>query len=398
MSEEDFAAEAAAAAVEAIEAGAAAAAPVPPAVPAAAGNKRKTPRRLCRFPGCTKVVKSQGACQRHGAKPKQCKMENCTKQAQGNFDGMCKRHFNRLNNPRPPPGPEEPPLQPTGQSVYDEIIPASVAWKMPKNKRGTGVGVGAVEHQQMEMPDPSCFSIASGTMMPPLNSAAAAAVVAAAPPPAEVPGDAMPIIAHLRKYAHLEAGWHRKQERAARGLPPPPGTSTQLDTWERQLVMFELLLLAGMPQANHKDLAHAWGREKGFHTVLCSQVCDRGGEIGRKRRNDAGRKLSEDQKKTFRKKVQGTRATKKAKTGAAVADEHALAAHETAAAAAAVAGGGDVTAVHGGQVLDGEGMMDMEHASPELADHQYHHHHGIEDMMMGQGEESHPEIDEAAQV
>mmetsp|Transcript_29823 Transcript_29823/g.87010 ORF Transcript_29823/g.87010 Transcript_29823/m.87010 type:complete len:374 (+) Transcript_29823:103-1224(+) len=143
MSEEDFAAEAAAAAVEAIEAGAAAAAPVPPAVPAAAGTKRKTPRRLCRFPGCTKVVKSQGACQRHGAKPKQCKMENCTKQAQGNFDGMCKRHFNRLNNPRPPPGPEEPPLQPTGQSVYDEIIPASVAWKMPKNKRGTGVGVGA---------------------------------------------------------------------------------------------------------------------------------------------------------------------------------------------------------------------------------------------------------------
>ena len=168
------------------------------------------------------------------------------------------------------------------------------------------------------------------------------------------------------------------------------------------VVMFELLLLAGQPQANHKDLAHAWGREKGFHSVLCSQICERGGEIGRKRRNDVGRKMSEEQRKTFKKKVQNARAAKKAKTmatAAAIADQHALAAHEAATAAAAAVGGvGDVTAVHGAQELpvDGEGMMEMEHATAELGDHQYHHE--IDGMMMGQGEETHHEIDEAAQV
>lgn len=153
--------------------------------------------------------------------------------------------------------------------------------------------------------------------------------------------------------------------------------------------MFELLLFAGMSQASHKDLAHAWGREKGFHTVLCSQICDRGGEIGRKRRKDVGKKYSEDQRKSFRKKMQGTWSAKKAKKAKTTDEQTLVAAQETAAAAAA--GDGDV-----GQVLDG-GMMEMEHASPELGDHQYHHH-GIDHMMMGQGEESHPEIDEAAQV
>ena len=50
-------------------------------------------RRLCRYPGCTKVIKSQGHCQRHGAKAKRCKVEGCEKQAQGTHDGMCKRHW-----------------------------------------------------------------------------------------------------------------------------------------------------------------------------------------------------------------------------------------------------------------------------------------------------------------
>lgn len=34
-------------------------------------NRKK---RLCRFPGCTKVIKSQGHCQRHGAIAKRCKV------------------------------------------------------------------------------------------------------------------------------------------------------------------------------------------------------------------------------------------------------------------------------------------------------------------------------------
>ena len=39
-------------------------------------------RRLCRYPGCTKVIKSQGHCQRHGARAKRCKVDGCEKQAQ----------------------------------------------------------------------------------------------------------------------------------------------------------------------------------------------------------------------------------------------------------------------------------------------------------------------------
>lgn len=48
------------------------------------GNIRVLPkkRRLCRYPGCTKVIKSQGHCQRHGARAKRCKVDGCDKQAQ----------------------------------------------------------------------------------------------------------------------------------------------------------------------------------------------------------------------------------------------------------------------------------------------------------------------------
>jgi hypothetical protein len=46
-------------------------------------------KRLCRYPGCNKVIKSQGHCQRHGAKAKRCKVEGCDKQAQGTHDGKC---------------------------------------------------------------------------------------------------------------------------------------------------------------------------------------------------------------------------------------------------------------------------------------------------------------------
>ena len=51
------------------------------------GAKVKHKRRFCRVEGCEKIVKSQGLCQRHGAKPRLCKVKDCTKQAQGNFDG-----------------------------------------------------------------------------------------------------------------------------------------------------------------------------------------------------------------------------------------------------------------------------------------------------------------------
>lgn len=51
------------------------------------GGKLKHKRRYCRIEGCERIVKSQGLCQRHGAKPRLCKVQGCEKQAQGNFDG-----------------------------------------------------------------------------------------------------------------------------------------------------------------------------------------------------------------------------------------------------------------------------------------------------------------------
>ena len=55
-----------------------------------------------------------------------------------------------------------------------------------------------------------------------------------------------------------------------------------------QALVEVLLISGGVPSANFKDLAHAWGREKGFHTVLVNAICERRGEVDRKRRTDAG--------------------------------------------------------------------------------------------------------------
>ena len=85
-------------------------------------------RRICLFPGCTKVVKSQGHCQAHGAKTKRCSVEGCDKQAQTTHDGMCKRHWKLKNLPDGTPDSptdEEPRLQ----SVYETILPQSIAFR-----------------------------------------------------------------------------------------------------------------------------------------------------------------------------------------------------------------------------------------------------------------------------
>lgn len=48
-----------------------------------------------------------------------------------------------------------------------------------------------------------------------------------------------------------------------------------------------MLLSGGTPGACWKDLAHAWGREYGFHSSLVTAVFDRHGNVERKRRNDS---------------------------------------------------------------------------------------------------------------
>lgn len=46
------------------------------------------------------------------------------------------------------------------------------------------------------------------------------------------------------------------------------------------------MLSGGTPYANFRDLAHAWGRDKGFHNQIVSNVCERRGEVERKRRGE----------------------------------------------------------------------------------------------------------------
>jgi hypothetical protein len=201
----------------------------------------KHKRRYCRAVGCTKIVKSQGLCQRHGAKPRKCRVESCAKQAQGNFDGMCKSHFKadkRETAPLPPKpnpffAPEAPPA--AGESVYDRILPASLAWN-------------------------------------PITSV----------------GE-MPLIEHFRQGFLLELApaWHRNEERRARGLWPVHNPATQLEGWERELVWMEILLLTGNPESSFRHLARGWGRDKGFHMVLSQFICERHGDVERKKRERA---------------------------------------------------------------------------------------------------------------
>ncbi|CAB9498723.1 expressed unknown protein [Seminavis robusta] len=205
------------------------------------GGRVKHKRRFCRIDGCERIVKSQGLCQRHGAKPRLCKVDKCTKQAQGNFDGMCKSHFKEhkrkttpipavQNNPTTPP-------EPTGSSVYDGVLPSSVDFfpnlRVPQHTRGK-----------------------------------------------------MPLVDHLAEGFHggKPPAWHRNEERKARGLLPVDNPATQLEGWERELVWMEILVLTGVPEVSFRHLARAWGRDKGFHMVLAQFICERHGDVQRKKR------------------------------------------------------------------------------------------------------------------
>lgn len=212
---------------------------------ASAQRLLKHKRRYCRVDGCTKIVKSQGLCQRHGAKPRKCKVEGCVKQAQGNFDGMCKSHFKAhkkettashqyaiMNN--------DEPLEPTGSSVYDKLFPACMSWSA-------------------------------------------------------VDGTKLPLIQHLREgfEANKPPAWHRNEERLARGLYPVTNPATQLEGWERELVWMEICILTGSPDAFFRHLARGWGRDKGFHVVLAQFICERNGDMERKKRERIIRKKPE---------------------------------------------------------------------------------------------------------
>jgi hypothetical protein len=113
-----------------------------------------------------------------------------------------------------------------------------------------------------------------------------------------------------------------------------------------------LLLSGGTPHANFKDLAHAWGREKGFHQVLAQSVCERRGEVDRKRRSDAGRTMTSTEREEFKRKMKRTKTLKTAakaqkNIGTAAAatttttTDHSLEAQVAAVAAAAATADND---------------------------------------------------------
>eukprot|EP00980_Cylindrotheca_fusiformis_P025304 scaffold13475_cov103-Cylindrotheca_fusiformis.AAC.1 len=237
-------------------------APQPKFAAEASGTKfLKHKRRYCRADGCTRIVKSQGLCQRHGAKPRKCKVEGCEKQAQGNFDRMCKSHFKamkRATTPLPKVDNTISPPPPEGSSVYDHILPDSIQYT----------------------PDPNTV---------------------------------MPLIAHLKSgFDSLKPpAWHRNEERRARGLFPVDNPATQLEGWERELVWMEILVLTGASRASFRHLARAWGRDKGFHMVLAQFICERHGDVRRKRRqgergeNDEGEHQSKYKKMARKKQNSG---------------------------------------------------------------------------------------------
>lgn len=226
-----------------------------PANKEVANGDQPTKKRLCRFPGCERVIKSQGHCQRHGAKVKRCSHKGCTKQAQGQFNGMCKQHWREINDPPPAePQPEFP--EPEGESVYDKILPQSVGFRPTAEKN--------MSQTDKEGEDKIEDIIAS--------------------PPFAI----MPLVKFINDGVDRAPGWHRNDERRARGIPEVSSLHCQLESWEKQLALVEILLLSGgTPYASFKNLAHAWGREKGWHLVLCNSVCERRGGVERfKRKKD----------------------------------------------------------------------------------------------------------------
>eukprot|EP00526_Cylindrotheca_closterium_P018355 CAMPEP_0113632530 /NCGR_PEP_ID=MMETSP0017_2-20120614/16911_1 /TAXON_ID=2856 /ORGANISM="Cylindrotheca closterium" /LENGTH=363 /DNA_ID=CAMNT_0000543095 /DNA_START=141 /DNA_END=1229 /DNA_ORIENTATION=- /assembly_acc=CAM_ASM_000147 len=224
-----------------------------PITAAAARNPKhvKHKRRYCRVEGCTRIIKSQGVCQRHGAKPTLCKVEGCRRQAQGNFDRMCKAHFKamkRITTPIPKVDSTDPPPAPEGSSVYDNVLPLSISYI------------------------PSTETV-------------------------------NPLVAHLKTGfdAQKPPAWHRNEERRARGLIPIENPASQLEAWERELVWMETLVLTGAPDVSFRHFARGWGRDKGFHMVLGQFICERQGDVRRKERQ----RVMKPEKKRTPKKQEG---------------------------------------------------------------------------------------------
>lgn len=90
----------------------------------------------------------------------------------------------------------------------------------------------------------------------------------------------MPLMRHLKEGydAGKPPGWHRREERQARGVHPTAmDVDADLDEWERELAWTEILVLSGSSDAGFAHLARAWGRDEHFHVFLSQFVGVGGG-------------------------------------------------------------------------------------------------------------------------
>lgn len=253
--------------------------------PRSPNNNTRQRKRVCVFPGCTKTVKAQGHCQKHGATIKRCKTAGCDKQVQGSHNGHCKRHWREFLAPDDQrkkakktmnqQEEEQKTFDPVGSSVFDHILPASFAWKVEgicEIKKSSGKGSTKREILKEKG--------------------------------AESQTELIPILQHLVENESLDPGWHRVNERLVRGIRPPKSLSVQFEPWESQLALMEMALIAGTDTKNlsqqkiSKVISHAWGREKGFHKKVIEKHCARMGDVKRKKRVDAGTVKSPKTRKT----------------------------------------------------------------------------------------------------
>lgn len=95
--------------------------------------------------------------------------------------------------------------------MYDSILPMSIAYRPVQGKQQPIITNGDDPSKQHDLLDP---------------------------PAAPAGFHTMPLVAHLKEgsVSRKPAGWHRNEERRARGMHPVKGLSVQLEPWERQLV------------------------------------------------------------------------------------------------------------------------------------------------------------------
>ena len=238
-------------------------------------------KRLCRFPGCERVIKSQGHCQRHGARAKRCRYPGgCERQAQGTHEGMCKRHWRIVQNQNKSPNEIIPPHSntirlsapppPSGISVYEFILPNSIAYRptpqqifsvlaAPPLRAGKAVVEAIVPTTAHDVTAAALTTTETNDndALPPTTTTTA--MFEPIVPPQYDPHNhtatttisgsssssnhnnkgqqlVMPLVHYFAANMHLPTGWHRIHERRTRGVYPITSMTTQLEGWERQLV------------------------------------------------------------------------------------------------------------------------------------------------------------------